>query len=110
MPPNGQSFIKVKLSKFRNTPLPSSEKLAVKGCVKNVGKYKASTVTLHVKVVNNAAGGSLAKSGDSRDQTKEYNVLVAKNLAKGTTRCFNKRLKYPPYFRLANIKAHISYN
>ena len=103
-----QSFIKVQLTKFRNTPLPSSEKLAVKGCVKNVGSYKATIVTLHIKVINNASGGSLSKSGDSRPQSIEYDLAVAKNLAKGTTKCFNKSFPYPPYFKLANIKAHVS--
>jgi hypothetical protein len=105
-----QSFIKVKLTGFRNTPLPSSEKLAVKGCVKNIGKYKASTVTLHVKVINNASGGSFSSSGDSRPQKLELDTVVAKNLRKGTTKCFNKRFKYPPYFKLANIRAHVSAN
>lgn len=105
-----QSFIKIKLTKFRNTAIPSSERLAVKGCVRNVGSYRASKVTLHVKVINNASGGSFAKGGDDRPQKKKYTIVVAKNLAKGRTKCFNKSFKYPPYFRLANIKAHISAN
>lgn len=106
----GQSFIKVELRNFHNTPMPSSEKLSVKGCVKNVGKFKAKEVTLYIKVVNNASGGSLSGKGDGRPQKKEYSIVVAKNLSKGTQKCFNKRFKYPPYFRLANIKAHISAN
>jgi hypothetical protein len=105
-----QSFIKVELRKFRNTPLPTSEKLAVKGCVKNVGSYKAKSVTLHVKVINNAAAGMSKGKDDSRENTLELNTVVARNLAKGTTKCFNKRFPYPPYFRLAHIKAHISAN
>lgn len=103
-----QSFIKVELRKFHNTPLPTSEKLALKGCVKNVGRYKASTVTLHIKVVNNASGGSFGDSDAGRVNSLEKDIVVAKNLAKGTIKCFTKRIKYPPYFKLANIRAHIS--
>ena len=104
-----QSFIKVELRNFHNTPVPSSEKLSVKGCVRNIGNYKASTVTLHIKVVNNASGGSFGSASD-KPQKLELKTVVAKNLAKGIQRCFNKRFKYPPYFRLANIRAHISAN
>lgn len=104
-----QSFIKVELRNFRNTPLLSQEKLMVKGSVKNVGKFRASTVTLHIKVVNNASGGSFAKS-DSREQSLEFDVVVARNLAKGTTKYFRKSFPYPPYFKLANIRAHITAN
>ena len=104
----GQSFIKVELKNFRTT-FPSPGKLALKGSVKNIGKFQATTVTLHVKVVNNASGG-LGKSGDSRDQTVEYHVVVARKLGKGITKRFNRNVKYPTYFKLSNIKAHISYN
>ena len=105
-----QSFIKVKLTKFHNTPLPSSEKLAVKGCVRNFGTYKANTVILHIKIINNASGGSFGDSGDGRENTLELDTVVARNLAPKTQKCFNKRFPYPPYFRLANIRSYIRAN
>ena len=105
-----QGFIKVKLTKLKNRPIPSSEKLSVSGCVRNYGTYKASTVTLHIKVINNASGGSFSDSGDGRDSTLELDTVVARNLAPKTQKCFNKRFKYPPYFRLANIRTHIRAN
>jgi len=104
-----KSFIKVRLTKFNNTPMPSSEKLAIRGCVKNDGTYKANVVTLHIKVINHASGGSLKQDRtDGRDNTLEIDVIVAKNLAPKTQKCFTKRFRYPPYFRLANIRSHIS--
>ena len=102
-----QSFIKAELRNFHNTPIPTSEKLAVKGCVKNVGMYKASEVTLHIKVVNNALGGSFGPT-NGRPQTFNLDTVVVTNLAKGTTKCFNKRFKYPPYFKLVKMTRHIS--
>ena len=105
-----QSFIKVKLTKFNNTPIPSREKLAIGGCVRNFGTYKANTVTLHIKIINNASGGSFSDSGDGRENTLEIDTVVAKNLAPKTQKCFKKRFPYPPYFRLANIRSHLSVN
>lgn len=103
-----QSFIKVKLTKFKNTPLPSREKLSISGCVRNFGTYKANVVTLHIKIINNASGGSFGDSGDGRENTLEIDTVVARNLAPKTQKCFNKRFPYPPYFRLANIRSHLS--
>lgn len=105
-----QSFIKVKLTKFNNTPMPSSEKLAIGGCVRNFGTYKANAVTLHIKIINNASGGSFSDSGDGRENTLELSTVVARNLAPKTQKCFKKRFPYPPYFRLANIRSHLSVN
>lgn len=105
-----QSFIKVKLTKFNNRPMPSSEKLAIGGCVRNFGTYKANSVTLHIKVINNASGGSFSKSGDGRESTVKFSTVVARNLAPKTQKCFKKRFPYPPYFRLANIRSHLSVN
>ncbi len=105
-----QAFIKVELTRFHNTPIPSSEKLAVKGCVKNIGSYKASEVVLHVKVINNAAKGMKKTKDDGRPQTLSFSTVVARNLAKGVTKCFNKSFPYPPYFRLAHIRRYLSAN
>lgn len=103
------SFKKARLTRFGNTPMPNSEKLALHGCVKNVGKYKINTVTLHIKVINNATSGPTS-GNDGRDNTLEVDLPVVKNLAPSTQKCFKKRIKYPPYFKLANIQRHITAN
>ena len=103
------SFKKARLTRFGNTPMPNSEKLALHGCVKNVGKYKINNVILHIKVINNATKGPTSGS-TGRDNTLKVSLNIIKNLAPSTQKCFKKRIKYPPYFKLANIQRHITAN
>lgn len=104
-----QSFIKVELKNFHNTHLLRQEKLAVKGTVHNIGKFKATEVKLQIKVINNFSGGSFAKIDDSCDATLVREFVVARNLGRGISKRFNKTFKYPSCFKLANIRAKLSY-
>ena len=105
-----QSFKKAALTKFSNRFLFREEKLALKGCVKNIGKYKINHVYLHVKIINNAAGGSAQTQNGGRENTMKYSATVAKNVSKGAQKCFSVQFKYPSYFKLANIQKHISWD
>lgn len=104
-----QSFKKAALTKFSNRFIFRAEKLALTGCVKNIGKYKINHVYLHIKIINNAVGGG-STNNNGRDNTLKYSTTVAKNLAKGSQKCFSTVFKYPAYFKLANIQKHLSWD
>ncbi len=104
------SFKKAVLTQFSNRFIHSQEKLSIKGCVRNVGKYPINNVYLHIKVINNASGGSVQNNSSGRSNTLERSDKVVTHLSRGAQKCFVVSFKYPPYFKLANIQKQISWD
>ncbi len=105
---------KAVITNFDNHRILSNETVILTGYVRNIGKYTINEAKLDVKILN-AVSGKAQKIGMNRDGSKkvstvEKTFIIAKNLRPGEQRRFRAIMKYPPHFRLTDVKKSLSWN
>ncbi len=96
-----------------------NETMAIKGKVKNIGKFKINYCKLNIKLVNNGWGAKVSKGtffksggfsifGSKNKQIKPNTIRITKfiingGLRPGEIKMFSAIIPYPPYFKNTDI-------